>query len=194
MDNSTLPLLGPDDLDEGQQSLWRYIVEGPRGASIAAAPQSLPGPFGPWLHLPTFGRSAAEMGEILRLRSVLPGDLREIAILTVGVRWKAEFEFWAHAQIALREGVDESVVHALRDGTNPPFATPEQQLVHDVAEGLLATGRLSEVHRQQAGQAFGWPATVELVALIGFYCMVSFTLNAFDVALPPRATPVWAQP
>ncbi len=191
MDNSTLPTLGPDDLDENQQSLWRYIVEGPRGASIAAAPQSLPGPFGPWLHLPTFGRSAAEMGEILRLRSVLPGDLREIAILTVGVRWKAEFEFWAHAQIALREGVDASVVQALREGTDPPFATDQQRLVHEVAVGLLESGRVSEAHRGEAAEALGWPATVELVALVGFYCMVSFTLNAFDVALPPHATPVW---
>lgn len=192
MDNTTLPVLGPDDLDENQLSLWRYIVEGPRGASIGAAPSALPGPFGPWLHLPTFGRSAAEMGEILRLRSVLPGDLREIAILTVGARWKAEFEFWAHAQIALREGVDEPIVHALRDGTDPPFATSEQRLVHDVAVELLETGTLSEKIRGQAGQALGWPATVELVALVGFYCMVSFTLNAFGVELPARQAPIWA--
>ncbi len=115
----------------------------------------------------------------------------EIAILTVGVRWKAEFEFWAHAQTALREGVAESVVHALRDGIDPPFATPQQRLVHEVAIGLRETGRLTQAHRHQAAQSFGWPATVELVALVGFYCMVSFTLYAFEVALPPLATPAW---
>ncbi len=192
MDNTNLPILGLDDLDEDQRSLWRYIVDGPRGPSIGAAPSSLPGPFGPWLHLPTFGRSAAEMGEILRMRSVLPGQLREIAILTVGVHWKAEFEFWAHAQIARREGVDERIVRALRDGTDPPFATDDQRLVHDVAVRLLETGKLTETLRDQAGTALGWPAAVELVALVGFYCMVSFTLNAFDVHLPKGQTPIWA--
>src|SRR4051812_47445795 len=114
------PQLGPAALNPDQESLWRYVVEGPRRKQIQAAPQALPGPFGPWLQLPKFGRSAAEMGEILRITSILPGDLREIAILTVGAHWKAEFEFWAHAKFARDEGVTEAILDALRDDEEPP--------------------------------------------------------------------------
>jgi hypothetical protein len=32
---------------------------------------------------------------------------------------------------------------------------------------------------------------VDLVALCGYYTLVSFTLNAFAVPLPPGAEPVW---
>jgi 4-carboxymuconolactone decarboxylase len=44
---------------------------------------------------------------------------------------------------------------------------------------------------EQLAKAIGWPAVVELVALVGFYCMVSFTLNAFEVELPEGVSPIW---
>jgi|SRR5882757_567656 len=193
METKTFPVLEPAALNADQASLWRYIIEGPRGKHLATAPRSLPGPFNPWLQIPAFGRCAAEMGETLRMKSILPGDLREIAILTVGVRWKAEFEFWAHARVALAEGVGEPIVHALRDGTEPPFASDPQRLVHVAAVALLETGQLPNELRSRLADALGWPATVELVALVGFYCMVSFTLNAFDVGLPAGEAPFWGK-
>ena len=38
---------------------------------------------------------------------------------------------------------------------------------------------------------FGIHAAAELMQLVGLYCMVSVTLNAFDVPLPPGAEPKW---
>jgi hypothetical protein len=35
---------------------------------------------------------------------------------------------------------------------------------------------------------------VELVALCGFYTLVSFLLNSFEVPLPPGAQPIWGEP
>jgi 4-carboxymuconolactone decarboxylase len=185
------PQPGPEALSPEQDALWRYIVEGPRGRNLPQPAKTLPGPFGPWLQTPALGRSAAEMGEILRLRSILPGDLREIAILTAGVRWRAEFEFWAHANIARAEGVDEAILHALQSGEDPPFKTVQQRLVHEASVQLLADGDLRRALRDRLAEALGWPATVELVALVGFYCMVCFTLNAFDVGLPEGVASYW---
>jgi len=180
-----------ETLNPEQEALWRNIVEGPRGRNMREPPKTLPGPFGPWLQVPEFGRAGAEMGEILRMRSILPGDLREIAILAAGVRWKAEFEFWAHANAARAEGVDEAIIEALRNGEDPPFKTAQQRLVHEAAGRLLGDGDLPRSLRDRLADELGWPATVELVALVGFYCMVSFTLNAFDVRLPEGVTSFW---
>jgi 4-carboxymuconolactone decarboxylase len=105
---SRLPLVSPNELDAEQKAFWDYIVHGPRGASLREPLTSLPGPFNPWMQIPSFGRVAAEMGERLRFCSVLPGKLRELAILTTGVRWKAEFEFWAHARVAPRVCLTQS--------------------------------------------------------------------------------------
>ncbi len=180
-----------ENLTPEQEELWRYIVEGPRAKNFRQPITTLPGPFGPWLQIPTVGRAVAEAGEILRFRSLLPGDLREIAILTAGVHWKAEFEFWAHAAAARAEGIDEAIVEALRTGQDPPFKTPRQRLVHLAAAHLLTEGSLPPGLRNQLAEDLGWPATVELVMLVGYYCMVCFTLNAFDVGLPDGAAPIW---
>jgi 4-carboxymuconolactone decarboxylase len=32
---------------------------------------------------------------------------------------------------------------------------------------------------------------VELVSLCGYYTLISFVLNAFEVPLPPDTTPAW---
>ena len=186
-----VPQPGPENLSLEQAELWRFIVEGPRAKSLRQPVTALPGPFGPWLQIPSVGRCAAEMGEILRFRSILSGDLREIAILTVGVHWKAEFEFWAHSAMARSEGVDETILQALQTGQDPPFKTPQQQLVHSAAVQLLTKGHLPPTLRDRMAEELGWPATVELVALIGYYCMVSFTLNAFDVGLPEGVAHYW---
>ncbi len=188
---SGLPLVGEKDLDAEQKALWDYILKGPRGASLGEAIKYLPGPFNPWMQIPSFGKLAAEMGERLRFRSVLPGKLRELAILTAGVHWKAEFEFWAHARVARAEGLPDSIIYALQAGTAIPFEDDLQRLVHGAAKDLVETGRPRTRSADELADKLGWPAVVELVALVGFYCMVSFTLNAFDVALPDGVAPIW---
>jgi 4-carboxymuconolactone decarboxylase len=188
---SKLPLVGKDDLDAEQKALWDYILKGPRGASMSGPIKFLPGPFNPWLQVPSFGKLAAEMGERLRFRSVLPGKLRELAILTTGVHWKAEFEFWAHARVARAEGLPDSIIDALQAGTAVTYEDDLQRLVHTAAKDLVETGRPRPHLVEEVADKLGWPAVVELVALVGFYCMVSFTLNAFDVALPDGVAPIW---
>jgi 4-carboxymuconolactone decarboxylase len=190
---SGLPLVGQEDLDADQKAFWDYILEGPRGASISRPIKYLPGPFNPWMQIPSFGKLAAEMGERLRFRSVLRGKLRELAILTTGVHWKAEFEFWAHARVARAEGLPGSVIDALQAGTAVPYEDDLQRLVHTAARDLVEKGRPSINLAEELADALGWPAVVELVALVGFYCMVSFTLNAFEVALPDGVASIWSR-
>ena len=188
---SRLPLVGQEDLDAEQKALWDYLLNGPRAASLSGPIKYLPGPFNPWMQIPSFGKLAAEMGERLRFRSVLPGKLRELAILTAGAHWKAEFEFWAHARAARAEGLPDSVINALQAGTAVPYEDDLQRLVHNAAKDLVATGRPRVNLAEELADKLGWPSVVELVALVGFYCMVSFTLNAFDVALPDGVAPIW---
>jgi hypothetical protein len=44
------------------------------------------------------------------------GRLSEIAIITIGARWQAEFEWWAHAPMAREHGVADAVVDAIGRG------------------------------------------------------------------------------
>jgi 4-carboxymuconolactone decarboxylase len=117
--------------------------------------------------------------------------LQEIAIMAAAVRCKSDFAFWSHANMGRAEGVDDAIIEALQAGEDPPFKTEQQRLVHSAAVHLVTDGDLPRPLRDRLAEEFGWPAVVELVAVVGFYCIVSFTLNAFDAALPEGVAPIW---
>ena len=49
---------------------------------------------------------------------------------------------------------------------------------------MLNTRRVSDATYKRARAAFGMQTLVELIAIMGYYCMVSITLNAFEAPLP----------
>jgi 4-carboxymuconolactone decarboxylase len=51
---------------------------------------------------------------------------------------------------------------------------------------LVNGGVLPEPAYRLAVQTFGQEGTNELIFLIGLYCMVSMTLNGFNVPVPER--------
>ena len=105
----------PDNFTEAQQRLFKSITSGKRGEG--RAPEDLlnseggmSGPFNPWLRSPVLGDAAQRLGETVRFESTLSPQLRELAILIVAAKWKAQYEWWAHERIARREGLDEGII------------------------------------------------------------------------------------
>ncbi len=183
---SRLPLLVPEQLDDAQRSLYDSILGGPRGrAGLTDDAGAIRGPFNAWLYRPELGARLSKVGEALRFESSLPQNVVEVAILTLAHTWRAQFEGWAHERIARREGVREEVVLALRQGETPTFDDPQEELAHVFAKELLATKRVPDALYERATETFGHEGVVDLVSLLGYYCVISMTLNTFEVPLPP---------
>lgn len=181
-----------EDLDEAQREVWEAITSGPRGsAAQLIEDDALVGPFNAMLHTPVIGGCVAALGEALRFQSSLDPQLREVAILTVGAHWRSEFEFWAHARIARDVGLSEELIEEIAGGRLSHDRPPPQLLVHAVARSLLGRGRISDADYARIVELLGEAATVELVTMIGHYCLVSFVLNAFQVPLPGGADGRW---
>ena len=70
-----------------------------------------------------------------------------------------------------------------------PNGTPEQVLVYDVCMAMHIDHRLSRPLYESATAAFGERGLAEIMAAIGYYVLVSMTLNAFEVEVAP-GTPV----
>jgi 4-carboxymuconolactone decarboxylase len=188
---SRLPYLQRDQLDDDGQALWDAMTES-RGASIVGPEGGLAGPFNAWVTASDVGRRLVDLGGALRFRTSIDRRLTEVAIITTGARWKAEFEWWAHARMAREFGVTDDVIDAIARGDAPPFASDDERVVHAIATQLGERGRIDD-DTYAAGRALlGDRGMVELVALCGYYALVSYTLNAFEVPLPAGATPVWA--
>lgn len=173
---SRIPEINRESLNKEQQSVFDLIASGPHARVI--------GPFPAWLQSPELARRARSLSEFLRFQSSPSKRHAEIAILITGRHWRAEFEFYAHAELARKAGVEEPIIQALAAGKRPAFTEPCDATVYDLSTELLATRRISDATYNRAEDALGMQTLVELVAIIGYYCMVSLTLNAFEAPLP----------
>src|SRR4249919_1849087 len=114
---SRLPLQTRDALDDDGREVWDSITA-TRG-SIVTDDGTLMGPFNAWVNAPGIGGRLAELGAALRFQSSIERRLLEVAIITVGAHWKAEFEWWAHSRMALHHGVSPEAVQAIAEGKTP---------------------------------------------------------------------------
>lgn len=187
---SRLPSLLRDNLGESGQTVWDQIVAG-RGSQLINEEGGLVGPFNAWVHAPEAGSRLAELGGFLRFHTSIERPLTEVAIITMGARWKAEFEWWAHSRMARDHGVPDAAVDAIGRGEEPTFDADDQRIVYRVACQLADGGRVDDATYTAAQTLLGDAGMVELVSLCGYYTLISFLLNAFDVPLPAGEEPRW---
>jgi 4-carboxymuconolactone decarboxylase len=190
---SRLPYLGYNDLDADGRQVWDGVT-GSRDGELVNDDGGLVGPFNAFVHSPRVGRRLSALGAKLRFGTSIEPRLSELAIITVGARWKAEFEWWAHASLARASGVPDAVVDAIGRGDDPPFEADDERAVYAVASRLTSSGQLDAGTYDAAQRLLGNAGMVELVSLCGYYTLISYLLNAFAVPLPTGATPMWADP
>ncbi len=181
-------------LDAEQRALFDAITKGERSKGrpledFLLEDGSLRGPFNAWLQAPRIGQPAQLLGESLRYRGQLPPRLRELAILTVAARWRADYEWWAHSRIARAEGMSEESIAAIKAGRAPSDVDTEALMVHRFVCELMDARRISEQSYRDVANALGDAGAVELVTLVGYYTLVSMVLNAFEVPLPAGEEP-----
>jgi len=171
-----LAALDPEKLSPEQKKVADEIRSGPRGG--------IGGPFEAWLRAPGFANHAQKLGAYCRFETSLPADIAELAILLTGKYWKAQYEFWAHARLARKAGLAEAIIEAIRTDTPPPFGREIERVVHAFVTEYLQTHRVSDGSYASALKVLGERGVVELVGIVGYYGLVSMTLNVFEVALP----------
>jgi len=178
---SRLDPLDPDQLTPAQQELRDAVESGPRKARHGSI--GLAGPFGIWMRAPALGLAAQAFGSAVRFGTSLPENVKEIAICTVGAHYRARFEFAAHAPLALAAGVGPDALEAIRRGQPPAFTDAAEAMAHELTGTLLARHRLDDALFERARAIFSEAELVELVTVIGYYCQISLTLNAFEAPL-----------
>lgn len=189
---SRLPQVRYDDLSPEGRQVWDGVV-GTRAGELTDGQGSLIGPFNAFVTAPETGKWLSSLGRQLRFGTSIERRLSEVAIITVGARWRAEFEWWAHARMAREHGVAGDVIDAISRGEDPPFGpgAADEAVVYTAAHQLATAGQISPDAYAAAQQLLGDAGMVELVSLCGYYSLISFLLNAFSVPLPPGAAPVF---
>ncbi len=193
---SRLSELELEHLNETQRALFDAITGGKRStregrAAFITPGGGLRGPFDALLRAPHVGDPAQRLGERLRFDGVLSPRQREIGVLCVAARWRAEYEWWAHARIARECGVSDELIEAIRQRTRPPLDAPDERLVHDFARALLDEQQVSDQLYEDTVAALGEAPLVELVVLLGYYSLISMLLVGFQVPIPDGEPPAF---
>ncbi|MGB6534643.1 MAG: carboxymuconolactone decarboxylase family protein [Xanthobacteraceae bacterium] len=173
-----LPELSEASLTAEQRALAESIKSGPRGQF------KMSGPFAIYLHAPAFGELAQKLGGHLRFHTAVPPRLSEFAILVTAAHWKAQYEWAMHAPMAERQGVKPQTIRDLQAGRAPKSAPRDEMALYAFIKELYAKRRVSKATFNRACKLLGEAGTVELVGLLGYYAMVSMTLNTFAAPLP----------
>lgn len=178
---SRLAPIEPENMTAAQKKAAENIASGPRG--------SVRGPFAALLHNPGVADAVQKMGASLRFDGTLPDNLREIAILVTGRFWTAQYEWWAHARIALEVGVDEAIVNAMAQRRRPSFTKSDEAAVYEFCTELHEKQNVSDENYAWVVEQLGEAGAAELIALCGYYTIISMTLNVAGTELPDGVEP-----
>ncbi len=184
--------LDPGILTESQRTLYRALTSGPRGSGPQAAfpvtdrDGRMNGPFDLMLRAPELGQALQEVGLKLRFASSLTPRVREAVILEIAAVTGCGFEWSAHEPIAKKCGLTATEISQLKDNSAPAtFTRQELEAWHLTRHLLAGPAALTAETYDCLTESFGPPGLVELVALIGYYRLLSDLLRVFEVGTPP---------
>ncbi|MDD0811526.1 carboxymuconolactone decarboxylase family protein [Curvibacter sp. RS43] len=117
----------------------------------------------------------------VRNQTSIPADLRELIILRVAVLNQANFEFDAHIPHAQKAGVNHEKIEATRAPILAEIFSPLERLALELADAMTRDITVPEALMARVQAHFDARGTVELVATVAAYNMVSRLLVALNV-------------
>jgi 4-carboxymuconolactone decarboxylase len=177
------PDLKREQMTDAQKRVYDSIAGGPRGG--------VRGPFGPLLRSPELTDRIQKLGEYLRYNTSLPTRLNEFAILINARFWESKYEYYAHRPFAIKGGLVESIADDLAQNKRPANMKPDEELVYDFCTILHQKHFVDDALFKRAVAALGEQGVIDLVAVSGYYTLVSMVLNVAEIPLPPGEKSPW---
>lgn len=173
---SRIPFPTIETMSPAQRAVYDDIVSGPRGRLV--------GPLRAVLHNPELAQRWQKLGEMLRFGTSLPAHLNELAILVTARHWNSQIEWYIHEQAALAAGLPQSIADEIKNCEVPGFTNLQDAAVYEFSRQLLAYGDVALPVYERIRDSFGVVGVVELTSVVGYYTMVSMTLNAHEIPVP----------
>ncbi len=177
------PDLKREQMTDAQKLVYDSIASGPRGG--------VRGPFGPLLRSPELTDRVQKLGEYLRYKTSLPARLNEFAILINARFWDSKYEWFAHKPFAIKGGLSESIADDLARRKRPANMKADEELVYDFCTALQRQHFVDDALFKRAVAMIGEQGVIDLVAVSGYYTLVSMVLNVAEIPLPSGEKSPW---
>lgn len=159
--------------------------ERPHYDAIVATRGAIKGPFTVLLHSADLADRIADVGAYIRFESELPFATRCLAAIMVARDRDCRFEWAGWAPQAKEAGIPDHVIEAIAHHREPEGLDEALALVYSIGTQLLGGHHRVDDNTYQASiDQFGVKGTVELTATFGYFALLSFALNTFEVDVP----------
>jgi 4-carboxymuconolactone decarboxylase len=171
-----MPEIPPERMTEAQKKAVAELSQGPRG--------SVRGPFVSIMRSPGFMDPCQKLGAYVRFDCPLDMRIREMAALMGARHYTQQYEWFVHVPHAVKSGLDQSIIDAIRDGYRPARMAGDEEVVYELVTELLNNGGVSDPTYKKALDQFGEPGVVDLVGTLGYYIMIGLVMNVSRTAMP----------
>jgi 4-carboxymuconolactone decarboxylase len=176
-----LPPVTRDSLPPDQQSIYDAIGQS-RGL--------VAGPFPVLLNSPEVAGRIAALGHYIRYESTLQPMIRELAIMAVARAFDCQYAWTSHDPMARQAGVRDEAITSIHDRRAPQGLTAEEADIVRYSQELIGNRRVSDATFQAVLKRLGPQGITDLTATMGYYALLGFALNAFDVQPEQPLLPV----
>jgi 4-carboxymuconolactone decarboxylase len=147
----------------------------------------VPGPHKIWVANAILSRTIAPIGVYYQKQSTLTKAEIEIITVLTTARWHSAYGTYEHEKIAEKLGhIPPEKTECLISSLPTEFPDTRQQVIYELANTLVHSRIVPVGLYKRAKEALGDAGLVDLAVLIGWFTMVSMTLNIYDV--PANAT------
>src|ERR1700680_1423910 len=125
-----------DEMTPEQKTMIDHLLAGERRGGG--------GPFNVLLRSPEVGDLGQQFGGAMRFRTGLPRDVSEVIIIMTGRFWMAQYEWNAHKNAALQNGVSQAIVDAIAAGKRPAGMAAEIEIAYNLIDELLTSHQVTD--------------------------------------------------
>ena len=141
-------------------------------------------------HQPTLLKRFNALGGAFLAHGLLPARERELVILRVGWNCRSVYEFGQHTLIGREAGLSDAEIGALATTRAVGAWSADDEVLIALADEICADDCAGDATFAALRPRWSEAEIVELVALVGFYRMVSGLLNTLGVE-PEEGLPGW---
>jgi 4-carboxymuconolactone decarboxylase len=176
-----LPLPDRKALDDEGKATYDRIANFEDGAIMG-----LRGPSALTLHSPEITKLTLPLNTYLRFDTNLKGDVREIVILVAAREMNSQFEWAAHEPQALKEGVPQSTINAIKHRESTAGLPDEHALIITYGRQALQDHHVTPEIFARLRSAYGSKGVIDIATLLGNYMALAVLLTTVDAQVPPN--------
>src|SRR4051794_5686763 len=147
------------------------------------------GPFVPLLRSPEVMSRARALGDYLRYKSSLPPRLSEFVILLTARQWTQQYEWHAHAPLAIQGGLRAEIVKAIAERRRPAAMAGDEEAVYALWDGVQRNQSVTDATYARAVGKIGEQGVIDVLGITGYYTMLAMVMNTTRTPLPDGVKP-----